>query len=772
MERSSWETRLREDTATNDSFLTFGHLSPFHMGDNNDEKGESMKGILKTGLLLGAMALAALFGQADTTLAGHGGPLQFIEGIHLQADSSDATDRPILMGGSDGSNLYRMLVDSAGAVSVNVLTGGGPAVLTTTHLSFTASGSDDSTTGTAVTLDGQTIVSVYFDASVGAAGAGSFVGQVSYNSGTTYVTVPGYYDVDIDKFDDAAIDIDQVETRYFIFDVRGADRFRLNFTDTNLNTTVVLATSVATSGAGSRTEYTINQNDEVADLSGFGQSIFGVRDDTPLAAKSGASGDLSYFSVDAWGGQYVRLLGTAGAAFDPSLTIATISSTVLQRVALFDASDAQITTFAGTEPTFGTDTYAEATDVGTQIGAYQDDTPLVSKTDTDGEFSPLSVDNWGGLYVRLLGTAGAALDQTIASTPLAVRLSDGTNFIDAAVMGTATYSEATTVGSLIAAIRDDTPLSSRADTNNELAPLSMDAVGGLYVRILGTAGAAWDPTASATALALIDDAIYAEDLLSATTNPGMAILAVQNEALATFTTGALDYTHLAVSTTGQLLSVPMHVTSISVPLQMSKRESVAHASADAGVMSLGITNDALASLATDGQYTAPQFNAAGAMYTTGRAWNTEEHGLAEIIGVDEAVAASQYAASLAVTFYGATNTMDKLCLYLQADVGATGVIYTPTGTVLIFDNDPGVGLGDTTLTGPEHETIVTKIEVVAADWHVDTNGGTACYTDLGDVTHDAASFLTYFSAAGEATWNAGAGDQEQLNFNFWYRRAS
>ena len=51
-------------------------------------------------------------------------------------------------------------------------------------------------------------------------------------------------------------------------------------------------------------------------------------------------------------------------------------------------------------------------------------------------------------------------------------------------MGTATYTEATTTGSLIGAIRVDTAFTSLADTTNEIAPLQMNSTG--FLRTVGS----------------------------------------------------------------------------------------------------------------------------------------------------------------------------------------------------------------------------------------------------------------------------------------------
>ena len=60
-----------------------------------------------------------------------------------------------------------------------------------------------------------------------------------------------------------------------------------------------------------------------------------------------------------------------------------------------------------------------------------------------------------------------------------------------AVLGTATYSETSTKGNVVGVVRNDT-LAALAGTDNEIAPLQVNALGALYTEISST------PTTSAT----------------------------------------------------------------------------------------------------------------------------------------------------------------------------------------------------------------------------------------------------------------------------------
>jgi hypothetical protein len=82
---------------------------------------------------------------------------------------------------------------------------------------------------------------------------------------------------------------------------------------------------------------------------------------------------------------------------------------------------------------------------------------------TDGRNAALSLTTGGAARVMITNSAGAAT--TIATDN---------------VFGTATYTEATTTGPLVGAVRTDTP-AALANTTNEIAPLASSALGGLYV---------------------------------------------------------------------------------------------------------------------------------------------------------------------------------------------------------------------------------------------------------------------------------------------------
>lgn len=181
-----------------------------------------------------------------------------------------------------------------------------------------------------------------------------------------------------------------------------------------------------------------------------------------------------------------------------------------------------------------------------------------------------------GLPVQMQGTwnvtnAGTFVVQEDGAALTALQLIDDI----VAVLGTATYTETSSKGALIGAVRNDA-LATLADTDNEIAPLQVNAAGALYT-VLAAGTAEIGKLAAGTA---------AIGKLAA--NSGVDI-------------GDVDVT-----------SVVPGVAATS----LGKAEDAEHSSGDVGVMSLAVRNDALAALAgTDGDYAPLQVDEDGGLWT-------------------------------------------------------------------------------------------------------------------------------------------------------------
>ena len=88
--------------------------------------------------------------------------------------------------------------------------------------------------------------------------------------------------------------------------------------------------------------------------------------------------------------------------------VATISSTPLQRVAIFDAADAQITSFGGGTQ-YTEDAAAAANPVGTAPILVRADTPA-TVTSTDGDNIAQRATNYGAAFVQVVDSSGSFVD--------------------------------------------------------------------------------------------------------------------------------------------------------------------------------------------------------------------------------------------------------------------------------------------------------------------------------------------------------------------------
>ncbi len=103
-----------------------------------------------------------------------------------------------------------------------------------------------------------------------------------------------------------------------------------------------------------------------------------------------------------------------------------------------------------------------------------------------------------------------------------------------------------------------------------------------------------------------------------------------------------------------------------------------------------------------------------------------------------------------------------------------GAVATGKGTVMFFDADPNTTSGDPTLAaaGAEHLTMIGQVPVEADEWDADINGATL-FKQVAIPFHALGTiFCVYRNTDSTTTWNNGAGDNQELHINVWYRRDS
>lgn len=148
-----------------------------------------------------------------------------------------------------------------------------------------------------------------------------------------------------------------------------------------------------------------------------------------------------------------------------------------------------------------------------------------------------------------------------------------------------------------------------------------------------------------------------------------------------------------------------------------------------------------------------------------------EGGLTELVGINEQVDQNDYSGSVGVSL-GASMSGEILAVALYATEDGTGAVQDSAGILYVFDADPSISSGDTAMSAAARVTCIGKIPVGAADWDVDANGGLA-YITTQPIPYHAVSTLYFVWKHLDATGlNDAAGDDEQLEFNFWHRRES
>ncbi len=281
---------------------------------------------------------------------------------------------------------------------------------------------------------------------------------------------------------------------------------------TNLNTSALLTTAAFNAVVGSASLILATQADDLANttdtlltssfLYAFDGSTWDrLKGDSTdgLLVNLGANNDVSAAQSGTW--NITNISGTVslptGAATETTLASLLTSSQLID----------------DTIVTLGTTTYTEATTKGQTIAAVRRDadTTLV---DTTNELAPLIVDARGFLKVEafsgetlpvsltsttITGTVavtqsgtwnitnisgtislptGAATEATLSSLLTSSQLIDDTII----TLGTDTYTEATSKGQILAAVRRDAD-TTLVNTTNEYGPLQMDANGRLKVEV-------------------------------------------------------------------------------------------------------------------------------------------------------------------------------------------------------------------------------------------------------------------------------------------------
>lgn len=145
-----------------------------------------------------------------------------------------------------------------------------------------------------------------------------------------------------------------------------------------------------------------------------------------------------------------------------------------------------------------------------------------------------------------------------------------------------------------------------------------------------------------------------------------------------------------------------------------------------------------------------------------------EGGLTELVGINEKIDQNDYSGSVSVTLPGPISG-EILSFAFYATEDGSGAIQDSAGTLIIFDADPSVTSEATTLTAANWITAIGHVAVTTGDWSVDAGGGLAYIMDNPIPFHNLSTLYFVWKQTDAQGLNDGAGDDEQLEFNFWYR---
>lgn len=184
------------------------------------------------------------------------------------------------------------------------------------------------------------------------------------------------------------------------------------------------------------------------------------------------------------------------------------------------------------------DTAAGSTDSGINILAVRDDS-LTTLTPADGDYVSLRVNSTGALHV----TGGGGGTQV--------------------TLGTDTYTEGSSIGTVAGAVRNDI-LATLADTDNEFAPLQVNANGALYSILVANSGVdigdvdvtSIVPGVGATNLGKAEDAVHASG------DTGVMMLGVRMDDALSIADADGDYSTFLTSEHGCLNVDPQHFYNI------------------------------------------------------------------------------------------------------------------------------------------------------------------------------------------------------------------
>ncbi|UOF79906.1 hypothetical protein [Caudoviricetes sp.] len=405
---------------------------------------------------------------------------------------------------------------------------------------------------------------------------------------------------------------------------------------------------VAGSTAG--TEYT---EDAAAAANPVGTAQILIRSDTP-AAQVSTDGDNVAQRGTNYGAAYVQVVNSSGAYVDTfgggtQYTEGDTDATITGTAMMMEGAGNTLVAAQGTA----------ADGLLVNLGSNNDVNVLSSSLPTGASTSAKQdtiIGHVDGIETLLTAVDGHidGLETSNAAIQTSVELIDDT----VATLGTTTYTEATTKGLTIGAVRRDAD-TTLVNTTNEIGPLQMDANGRLKVEAFsgealpvtftGSTDVATQTTLASllTSSQLIDDIVYTDDTSTHSTGSSKGALMMAAATPTDTAVNANDIGALAMTVNRELLvqvntALPagtngigkltansgvdigdVDVTTVgtitpgTAATSLGKAEDAAHSSGDTGVFILGVSNEANTTRNADGDYSIIATDTEGNVRTVG-----------------------------------------------------------------------------------------------------------------------------------------------------------
>lgn len=141
----------------------------------------------------------------------------------------------------------------------------------------------------------------------------------------------------------------------------------------------------------------------------------------------------------------------------------------------------------------------------------------------------------------------------------------------------------------------------------------------------------------------------------------------------------------------------------------------------------------------------------------------------ELVGTDEVIAQNDWTEAVALTLAMEDVSGQILGINLTTRREATGgAILAPSGTLMVFDADPGLSTGDATLATGVHRTVLGTVAIATGDWFTDVGGGVVYKPVLIPFYTLKTLYFAFFWTLATSI-NSATGDEEVMELDAQYR---